>query len=376
MNIGADGRISDVTVTEPGYGYTINPSVTVIAAQLLTANITTQFLKPYAVSTSNVDVSALASASNILITDHFSANTSTEIDLSNVSTTEDVVTAINTTAGVNANIVASSVRTIAGNVESFYLTIKGDDFTLAESGAGNTLANVLNIESKRYQPRQRYSFETANSTAQNDVIVTVDGNATTGGTDWVFDAGSRTTIPVNSLLSGNVSQSYTFTPIDVADGESTTDAIAAENLTIINGSYPHIDVEINGVKLPETNEEALFTITSNASANTSTINFLDVGALPNAPIQPNSKIEIIERGTIDLENTYQGDLPGSSMNIKVQANDALAAKLEQMRTFEIYPDAKGDATLLIDVDDAERLPVRPTDMAEKGLWPKIGRAHV
>ena len=46
VNIGADGRISDVTVTEPGYGYTINPSVTVIAAQLLTANITTQFLKP------------------------------------------------------------------------------------------------------------------------------------------------------------------------------------------------------------------------------------------------------------------------------------------------------------------------------------------
>ena len=189
------------------------------------------------------------------------------------------MTAINTTAGVNANIIASSVRTIAGNVESFYLTIKGDDFTLAESGAGNTLANVLNIESKRYQPRQRYSFETANSTSQSDVIVTVDGNATTGGTDWVFDAGSRTTIPVNSLLSGNVSQSYTFTPINVSDGESTTDAIAADNLTIINGSYPHLDVEINGVKLPETNEEALFTITSNASANTSTINFLDVGAL-------------------------------------------------------------------------------------------------
>ena len=40
-----------------------------------------------------------------------------------------------------------------------------------------------------------------------------------------------------------------------------------------------------------------------------------------------------------------------------------------MRTFEIYPDAKGDATLLIDVDDSERLPARPTDMAEKGLWP-------
>ena len=33
-------------------------------------------------------------------------------------TTEDVVTAINTTAGVNANIIAPIVRTIAGNVES------------------------------------------------------------------------------------------------------------------------------------------------------------------------------------------------------------------------------------------------------------------
>ena len=370
VNIGTDGRISDVTVTEPGYGYTINPSVTVIAAQLLTANITTQFLKPYAVSTSNVDVSALANASNILITDHFSANTNTIIDLSNVSTTEDVANVINTTAGVNANIVASFTRTITGNAESFYLTIKGDDFTLAEEGAGNTLANVVNIESKRYQPRQRYSFETANSTSASDVVVTVDGNATTANTDWAFDPGSRTTIVTNSLLSGNVSQSFTFSPISVSDGETATDSIATDNLTIINGSYPHIDVEINGLKLPETSEEALYTITSNASANTSTINFLDVGAIPGAPIQPNSKIQIIERATIDLEDTYQGDLPGSSMNIKVFANDALAAKLEQMRTFEIYPDAKGDATLLIDVDDAERLPVRPTDMAEKGLWPK------
>ena len=83
-----------------------------------------------------------------------------------------------------------------------------------------------------------------------------------------------------------------------------------------------------------------------------------------------SKIEIIERGTIDLENTYQGDLPGSSMNIKVQANDALAAKLEQMRTFEIYPDAKGDAPLLIDVDDAERLPKTQQTWQKKDYGPQ------
>lgn len=375
VNIGSDGRISDVVVTEPGYGYTINPSVTVIAAQLLTANITTTFLKPYAISTSNVDVSNISGTGNILITDNFSSNVNTVIDLSAVSTVEDIANVINETAGINANITASFTRTVSSGQEEFYLTIKGNDFTLAEQGTGTTLSNVLFIDAKRYQPRQRYSFQTANSTSASDIVVTVDGVTTSGGVvgasnvDWVFDPGSRTTITTTSLLSGNVSQSFTFTPGDVSDEDATTDEIAADNLNIINGSYPHIDVEINGIKLPETSEEALYTITSNVVSGTSTITFLDCDAIPGAPIQPNSKIEIIEKGTIDLEDTYQGDLPGSTMNIKVFANDALAAKLEQMRTYEIYPDAKDDATILIDVDDSIRLPVRPTDMSEKGLWP-------
>lgn len=376
VNIGTDGRISDVTVDEPGYGYTINPSVTVVAAQLFTANITTTFLKPYAVSTANITVADLTSAGNILITDHFSPNVNTVIDLSSVTTVEDVANAINSTNDISANISATFTRTAGAGIEEFYLTIKGSDFTLAEQGAGTTLENTLNLPAKRYQPRQRYSFETANSTTFSDIVISVDGATTTGNVvgsagshDWEFDEGSRTTIVTNSLLSGNVSQSFTFTPVSVSDGITTTDEIAADNLQIINGSYPHVDVEINGIKLPETSEEALYTITSNVSSGESTITFLDCGAIPGSPIQPNSTIEIIERGTIDLEDTYQGDLPGSSMNIKVFANDALAAKLTQMRTFEIYPDSKDDATILIDVDDPFRLPVRPTDMAEKGLWP-------
>ena len=377
VNIGTDGRISDVTVDEPGYGYTINPSVTVVAAQLFTANITTTFLKPYAVSTANITVANLSTAGNILITDNFSPNVNTVIDLSSVTTVEDVANAINSTADISANISATFTRTAGAGIEEFYLTIKGNDFTLAEQGAGTTLENTLNLPAKRYQPRQRYSFETANSTTFSDIVVTVDGATTTGNVvntppgshDWEFDEGSRTTIITNALLSGNVSQSFTFTPVSVSDGITTTDEIAADNLQIINGSYPHVDVEINGIKLPETSEEALYTITSNVSSGESTITFLDCGAIPGSPIQPNSTIEIIERGTIDLEDSYQGDLPGSSMNIKVFANDALAAKLTQMRTFEIYPDSKDDATILIDVDDPVRLPVRPTDMAEKGLWP-------
>ena len=376
VNIGTDGRISDVTVNEPGYGYTINPSVTVVAAQLLTANITTTFLKPYAVSTANITVADLTSAGNILITDNFSSNVNTIIDLSSVTSVQDVANAINSTNDISANISATFTRTAGAGIEEFYLTIKGNDFTLAEQGAGTTLESTLNLPAKRYQPRQRYSFQTANSTTFSDIIVSVNGGTTTGNIvgaggshDWEFDEGSRTNITTNSLLSGNVSQSFTFTPVEVGDGITTTTPLAADNLQIINGSYPHVDVFINGAKLPETSEEALYTITSDIGAGTSTLNFLDCGAIPGAPIQPNSVIEIVERGTIDLEDTYYGDLPGSSMNIKVFANDALAAKLTQMRTFEIYPDSKDDATILIDVDDPIRLPVRPSDMAEKGLWP-------
>ena len=388
VNIGTDGRIANVTIDEPGYGYTINPSVTVVAAQLITANITTTFLKPYAVSTANIVVADLTTIGNILITDHFSApaNVNTVIDLRSVTTVEDVANVINSAAGTNANITASFTRTASATAstptEEFYLTIKGSDFTLDGSGLAD-----LNIQAQRYQPRQRYSFQTANSTVVGDIVAKVDNVTITGAGfvdtnnddiadtwmpvthDYKFDEGSRTTITTTSLLSGNVSQQFEFTPLAVSDGVTATAPIATDNLQIINGSYPHIDVEINGVKLPERSEEVLFTITSNVSAGTSTINFLDVGAITGTPIQPNSKIEIIERGTIDLEDTYQGDLPGSSMNIKVTANDALAAKLTQMRTFEIYPDSPDDATILIDVDDPARLPVRPRDMSEKGLWP-------
>ena len=46
----------------------------------------------------------------------------------------------------------------------------------------------------------------------------------------------------------------------------------------------------------------------------------------------------------------------------------LAAKLQQIRTYDITPDSKSIPTLLIDVDDPSRLVVRPSDMSEKGLW--------
>ena len=402
VNIGQDGTITTVDVTEPGYGYTTNPAVTVIAAQLLTANISTSYLQPYATSNTYItNTGDLTGVANITITDHH-ANSShypTTIDLSTVASgsatnaqmVANVVSAINTTManvpldptitaniGVtsgNSLITATSQRIANATAENFVITIKGSDFTLAGSGLAN-----LDLEATRYQPRQRFSFESANSTTYSDVTATVNGTATTGnvvgGTnnDWEFDSGSRTTIVNTSLAeSGNIS--FVFAPLSRSDELSNAGNIATENLTIIDGTYPHIDVYIDGTKLEERVTNPLYTVSSiSGDTNNSYINFANVQALPGGNIAADAKIVVDERATIDFVDAYQGDLPGASLNIKVEANDALAAKLQQVRTYDITPDDKSDSTILIDVDDSNRLVVRPRDMSEKGLWPTTTKA--
>ena len=409
VNIGQDGTITTVDVTEPGYGYTINPSVTVIAAQLLTANITTAYSQPYATSNSYVtntgdfsNGSGVTTIPNFTITDNHAnaSHQTTTVDLSTVASgsasnaqmVANVVSAINTTManvpldptitssiGVtsgNSLIRATSQRVANATTENFVITLTGSDFTLAGGGLAN-----LDIEAKRYQPRQRFSFESANSTTFSDVTATVDSSATTGNIvgaagshDWEFDSGSRTTITNTSLVeSGNTS--FIFAPLSRSDELTNAGNVATENLTIINGTYPHLDVFINGTKLEERVTNPLYTVTSIASdTNNSYINFANVQALPGGNLSSDAQIIVDERSTIDFVDAYQEDLPGSTLNIKVEASDALAAKLQQIRTYDITPDSKSDSTILIDVDDANRLVVRPTDMSEKGLWPTTIKA--
>ena len=97
VNLNTSGTIKDITVTEPGYGYTINPSVTVIAAQLLTANITTYFSKPYAISSAYVPNAGSFSGNaltGIYLTDNFSANAASFVNLSSASNISLVADAI------------------------------------------------------------------------------------------------------------------------------------------------------------------------------------------------------------------------------------------------------------------------------------------
>ena len=384
VNLGSDGTITSVDVTDPGYGYTINPAVTVVAAELLTANITTAFTLPWAMSTSyvanNGDVTGI---SNVTITDHFANSTYADsvVDLSTATTVADVEAAFKDTisqiilddslgfSGTSTLTVASSrIATDAG--EEFLITLRGNDFSLGDN-VNNDLVDILKLEAKRYQPRQRYSFETANSTVYTDVSVSVDsvglsGNivGSTGDHLWEFDAGSRTTVKHIGGRKTSGSVTYTFAPVS-PNGE-LTDTIAADNLQIINGEYPHVDVFINGNKLPG-DEQTLFSITGDSTTNTITL--LDIASLPGGELTADAKIEVVEYATIDFVDAYQGDLPGRTLNIKVFANDALAARLRSIRTYEIYPDNKSDATIMIDVDDADRLVTRPTDLSTNGLWP-------
>ena len=112
--------------------------------------------------------------------------------------------------------------------------------------------------------------------------------------------GSRTTIVNNALAtSGNVS--YIFAPLSRSDELSNAGNIATENLTIIDGTYPHIDVYIDGTKLEERVTNPLYTVSSiSGDTNNSYINFANVQALPGGNIAADAKIVVDERATIDF----------------------------------------------------------------------------
>lgn len=389
VNLNTDGTIKDITVTEPGYGYTTNPNVTVVAAQLLTANVTTYFSKPYAISNAYLDNSGVFTGNvltGISITDNFSANASSFIDLSSSSNITLVASAINSHANTNANVTAT-VLTIATSVDTNYmLQISGNDFTVSSSNDAqkddlvnklkldNSANVILDTGSKRFQPRQRYSFESANTTTSSDVIVNINGSTVSESGNWDFDAGSRTIInPTERTTSGSLA--FTFAPMSgtaTTQATTTTGNIAVDNLQIINGNYPHIAVLVNGTQISDTLENDVtngFKIDNVSGTDNAIITFYDITKLPGSELNENTPITVIELATVDFTDAYQGDLPGSSLNIKVKANDALAARLKQQRTLEITPDNKADSTILIDVDDSTRFIHRPTDMKSKNLWP-------
>jgi hypothetical protein len=161
VNLNTNGTIKDITVTEPGYGYTTNPNVTVVAAQLLTANVTTYFSKPYAISNAYLDNAGVFTGNvltGINITDNFSSNASSFIDLSSSSNITLIADAINTHATTNANVTATVLTLGTAAATNYKLQLSGNDFTLSSATAAqrddlvNKLKLIKTYHYKLYQP--------------------------------------------------------------------------------------------------------------------------------------------------------------------------------------------------------------------------------
>jgi hypothetical protein len=370
-----NGLISSINVTEQGTGYTDTPGLTIITGELSVGNISTKLASVSARSSGTItsvtqntsgsvissNISNINSLGTITIADNFGATAS--FNLSSITDVANITTAINSDATINANITAYTIDNYISNngnvVINKGLKISGNDFTVG--GHSPTLAN-LNITAGRYQPRQRYALNVANNTQTSDIVVSVD-NLAVASNKYVFDAGDRWQITAPSTVSGNSSISYVLNTGVV----NANTSFHSNNITEYDGNYPFVDVYLNGTKIENPGYETRYQVD-----NTTTITFPNVGLLPDEQIVAGSNVYIVERATIDLEDAYQGDLPGSTLNVKATTNDDIAVHVKSVRIYEITPDAKDDEVILIDIDDTSRFLKKPSGVRESNLWPKTG----
>ena len=373
--LNSNGLLSAIKVTEQGTGYTDTPGLTIITGELSIGNISTRLARVNARSSNTItsvtqdtngniissSVSNISSLGTITIADNFGSTAS--FNLSSITDVANITTAINSDATINANITAHTIENYISNSGNVIinkgLKISGNDFTIG--GSASTLAN-LNITAGRYQPRQRYAFNIANNTVTSNIVVSVN-NVNLTSSDFEFDAGDRWKITAPSTVSGNSSATYVINT-GIVNSNTVFDT---NNITEYDGQYPFIDVYLNGEKILNPGYETRYQVD-----NTTTITFPDVGLLPDNQILAGSNVYVVERATIDLEDTYQGDLPGSTLSVKAITNDDIAVHVKSVRIYEITPDAKDDEVILIDIDDTSRFLKKPSGVRESNLWPKTG----
>ena len=362
------GRLSTVNITNSGKGYTELAVLNVIAGNTVVQNVNTTFNEVSTLSSTLFTEANIAALGNITIVDHLATNeTSHVINLAQSMSAANVVSAINL---ANANVSAQAIASHTGsNVISYVLQLTGKDFSIR----GNGLAN-LNLTENRYQPLQRHVIDVANNTTTSNIVVNVDNN-NVGESNWDYDPGDRWTIFTSEITRPG-------TPLTVVLNEGSVNGssvFADENITQINNTQPYIDVFVNGVRIENHGFEVRY-----RALNNTTIIFDNISLLPRDVLSPqinlvttqveqvlltNSNIFIVERATIDFTNAYKGDLPGSTLSVRVSTNDGIAMKIGSKRIFDITPDIKNDEVILIDIDDTTRFLKKPTGVKEHNLWP-------
>jgi len=379
-SIDGSGLLSTITVTNEGSGYAEPVRIEIIAGELVVANVNTTFNQAVAQSSGFIlesDIASLGLANLIITNNKIGGNVTASLDVSGITSFANIVTLVNEEGTINANITASFVeaqRIVGGNVVNQYtLRLIGDDFTLTEDGS--TLAN-LNITAGRYQPRQRYSIFAVGdhpvtgtgATEESNISVTVDGTEvlSDSGNNWIYDEGSRQSIPF--VISGSGAVDVDGDIVVSGDVNVPLDTTLDAN-NIINYeatfTYPHVDLYINGTQIENSGYEQKYSLT------TGQLTIYDVETLPEGHLQQGANIYVVENPTVDFENAYFGDLPGATLRIKTTTNDRIAIITGSKRIYEITEDIKGDETILIDIDDTERFLKRPINVKEYSLWPTM-----
>ena len=401
----ANGEINNITVTNAGSGYTSGANLVIETATISTFNTDTSLTKTDALSSNyvtlkeydgananllvNSDVANITGLGNLTLTDHFGVsnanaqlNTATSTyDLSSITDLANVATLINNDATMNANITAS-VITISGvsnissssaNVGYFtYLQISGNDFSLSDDDGNVTLGKLqLADSSNRYQPKQRHKVSIANNTSKSNVVVSVS-NVTVDSSNYDFDAGGRWKITPSIETSGS-GASVTFnlaggtgynvtqiTPDDLGNVKTSFDII--NYTTKDNNDYSFVDVYLDDRYIENEGDITYYTLTNNS------ITFANVELLPGAKINKNANVYVIEHATIDFVDSFQGDLPGATLNVKAFTNDDITVHLGTRRNYEITPDANDDEVILLDIDDKTKFLKKPTGLRSDELW--------
>ena len=216
-------------------------------------------------------------------------------------------TVSSTVGGGEVNLSSATGTMKAVGSTTTILEITGQDFTLGGSGLAN-----LNLTTARIQPKQRYAIDIANNTVVNNIIVTVAGSVVTQSGNWDFDPGDRWEYETSSSIdTGAYTQSINSNGV-----RQSSTSMSGDNIVQVDGEYPYVDVYVDNTKLINENGVTIYNV-----SNTTAVTFPDVSLLPTGNIAPGSNVTIVERATIDFTDAYQGDIPGATLNIKVQSQD-------------------------------------------------------
>ena len=433
--LAANGTLAAVVVTNPGSGYTTTSGYGSIDARVLVSNVVLSGRDTalgYGIAslsgTGFVDLNT--ASTQIELADNISDSGNVRLTITpetgNTITMADIVSTINSNASLNVNITAQSISSDAGSSLFLY----GKDFTVVDG------ANVA-LTAGRYQPVQRYDITTSvplsqqsitsYETVASDILVTLndsvllnqdlDANGNVVATNWTFESGKILDLtpaqnyPLVDTSATRTEGNVYFPVVDTVANISLGDTISADNLVRNpDASYKFLDVYINGVLLTNSVDSidttdgsivdygTMYTFITDMSGDATAISFPDISRLPssvltttfNPPvgydagtsqrqivrsITPDSEIRVVVRSAVQFDTSYEQDLPGKELKIRVYAQDGISVKLAPARTYEITQDLKNDNLILIDIDDSDRFLKKPLGVSNESLWPTTSKVN-